>query len=348
MQKLKRFLKKIWTSFSLKFSLFRIWFMKNILVFLQVLLLICLVSVLTGAVKADTPVLGVLVYPIFAPLVDEISTIIEEKQISDVMSFLTVAISLLVSVSVFTIKMKSIALSDIKSKKLKLAMLKANLYFNANGKLVKKVEKATGQDLDGDGYIDDTGEPIQNENIFSGIKRAMGELVTIVSVKVNDDDEEVNQQRYKETLADANLEQSAEAVKEIDSIIMDGANQILKNKVEEKIYKSDLEDLSDIEQQEEEMDTVIKKSIFRRNSEVVGGWFKKKKRPIDLIEDEIKEIPLEMDVISKTNEEIIPAEVKKQPSDIIPKVSVPKKVVAVSAPKSKDPADAFLNSLRKK
>ena len=342
MQKLKRFLKKAWTSFSLKFSLFRIWFMKNILVFLQILIMVGLVSVLTGAVKESTPVLGIILYPLFAPLVDEITTIIEEKQINDVMSFLSVAISLIVSFTVFTIKMKSIALSDIKSKKLKLAMVKANLYFNTNGKLVKKVEKATGKDLDGDGFIDETGEPIQNETIFSGIKRAASELITIVSVKVDDDNDEVNQEQYNKAIADANLEASAEAVKEIDEIIVNGTNQILKKKVEEKIYKSELEEISE----EEQMDTVIKKSIFKRISEMVGKLFKKKEKEVEPGEEPESNIDVisTSDVAETPKKEVKKVKVVKQDTPMVKAPVVETKVVSE---KKKDATDLFLNSLRK-
>jgi len=60
------------------------------------------------------------------------------------MSLFAATISILISVSMFTVKARSIAQNDIKSDKLKIALIKAKLYFNADGKLVKRVEKLTG------------------------------------------------------------------------------------------------------------------------------------------------------------------------------------------------------------
>ena len=53
-------------------------------------------------------------------------------------------------------EIERVALSDIKNDNLKLALVNANMYFNEQGRLVKKIEKAANTDINGDGKIDTT------------------------------------------------------------------------------------------------------------------------------------------------------------------------------------------------
>ena len=139
---MKKFLKKAWANIRLRLSLLRIWFIKNIVLFLEVGLLICFICTFTGAITSETPVLGKIIVAIgFDSVAKEINDIIKEKQITNIMTFFTTALSVLITIGIFALKAKSIAQTDIKNDKLKIALLKANLYFNYDGKLVKKVKK---------------------------------------------------------------------------------------------------------------------------------------------------------------------------------------------------------------
>lgn len=257
-----------WRNFKIRFSLFRIWFMKNLLVFLNIFLVVLLVLILTGVVNKDTPLLGSTVYVLFAPLADEINRIIAEKEINDVMTFLSVLISVFISVGMFSLKAKSIAQSDIKNKKLKLALVSAGLYFNKEGKLVKKVEKATGTDLDGDGKADE-GEPEVSRGFFRGIFHAIKEFFVIMSVKV-DEDKSV-EENVKEIVEENNMEAAAEATEEVQEIVEDGVTEMIAAAVVGATEGQSVEE-SVIELTKEDVDEekVQKVSIFKR----ILNWFK--------------------------------------------------------------------------
>ena len=102
------------------------------------------------------------------------------------MDFFAIAISILTSVGLFTMKAKRIAQSDIKSDKLKIALIKANMYFNKDGRLVKKTEK-NGWNGSGDGVIEgEEGEAKVPTNIFSGIGGAIKEFKTIITADLSE------------------------------------------------------------------------------------------------------------------------------------------------------------------
>lgn len=175
-------------AFKLRMSLLRIWALKNIAIFLEVLIFILVILILTGVVSGETPVLGIL------PGVEELSTAIhsflEGLDLNpDFWTRLAAAIlSVAVSTITFTAGLKRIALKDIKSAKLKRALIQAGLYFNKDGKLVKRIEEATKIDIDGDSKIGDTGESIDSidqEAFIPGVKRAVEELGTIMTVKID-------------------------------------------------------------------------------------------------------------------------------------------------------------------
>lgn len=221
-------LKKFWKNLKLRLSLLRIWFMKNILLFLRVAVVVCLICIFTGVITADTPVLGTIIYPIFAPLADEINAIIAEKEIDGLMTFFSVAISVLFTLSMFFLKAKNIAQSDIKNPKLKYALVQANMYFNEDGKLVKKVEKATGQDIDFDGKIDEKEvvDKSNNKGFFKSIVSAVQEFNTIMKADlstVEDEDDE----DYDFLLKTAELADAEEATKEIDELIKGGTTNAI-------------------------------------------------------------------------------------------------------------------------
>ena len=130
------------------------------------------------------------------------------------------------SVGMFMVKAKNIALSDIKNDNLKKALINANLYFNEKGHLVKKLEKATNTDIDGDGKVDDkdVGEAKANVGFFSGNKNAVQELVAIATEKLDDKDEAKNKENYDSIINENNMTDAAEVMKDLEK-----ANEIKKS-----------------------------------------------------------------------------------------------------------------------
>lgn len=244
-----------WENVKLKASLFRIWFMKNILVFLQVIGLIILILLLTGVLPTGLPIIGV----IFDELVFEIRNIINYDNHTGILHFFAVGLSTLLTIGIFTVKARSIAISDIKNPKLKLALIKANLYFNQNGKLTKKVEKITNTDINGDGKVDES-EPTINTGFFKGIKNCVSEFVTIMKADM-ESDEKTNTEVYNETLKDANLVDAAEGIVEMSNIVEEGTLTYSEDKLEAEADKRKEEiDQEDIPDEEKE----VKKNIVSR------------------------------------------------------------------------------------
>lgn len=230
-------LKRLWKTVQLRMSLLRIWFMKNIMLFIRIACVVCLVCIFTGVITAETPILGSIIYPIFAPLADEINTVIAEKEIDGLMTFFSVAISVLFTVSMFAIKARSIAQSDIKNPKLKYAMVQANLYFNENGKLVKKIEKATGEDINMDGKIDENDIVTEGSRVgfFKGMVSAFQEFNTIMKADFNGNEEDDNDEEvYEKILEEADLKKTAEATEEIREHIKDSTDIMVLDKLENR------------------------------------------------------------------------------------------------------------------
>lgn len=293
-----------WSNFKLRLALFRIWFMKNILVWLQIFGIICIVCMLTGNLTESTPILGKIIYPIFKPLVDEIVYIINEKEISGVMDFFGITISLLTSVGLFVMKVKNIAQEDIKSKKLKIALINANLYFNEDGKLVKKVEKMTKTDIDGDGKADNEGTV--NTGLIGGLVSAVKEFTVIASADLSSPDEDENQKAYDKAVEDAGLVGVDEAYQDLKQTVKTGTtNKVIDEMVEESNKRIDETKDSDMTNVEK----VKRIGLFAKLKERLM----KKKKPINKEEDaEIIENNIEKDAEEKTT-------IKKEltPQDII-------------------------------
>lgn len=329
MAKLKRF----WKTLQLRMSLLRIWFMKNILLFIRIACVICLVCIFTGVITAETPILGTIIYPIFAPLADEINAVIAEKEIDGLMTFFSVAISVLFSVSMFAIKARSIAQSDIKNPKLKYAMVQANLYFNENGKLVKKIEKATGEDINGDGKIDENDAVTESSKVgfFKGIVSAFQEFNTIMKADFNGNDKDDNdEEEYARVIEEAKLKNAEEATNEIEDIVKTGSEVLVIDKLNEKADSEITEVLTNDEISNEEKTQKI--GMFTKLKEWLASRKKaklEKKDDAEILEDN-------MDVDSEIDEEEKKVEEKKTVS------------AEVEEPKTEKEqrADDFLEKLR--
>lgn len=200
-----------WESIKLRASLFRIWFMKNLTVFLKILVLVLIILIATGCISSSS-LLGKLfgIGALSEAIRDALTG--ESENVGDIiLNIIAVVLSVLVSLGTMTVNLKRIGLSDIKSKNVKMALVRANMYFNTDGQLVKRVEKGSQTDLDGDGKVGDIDEDtIPKEGFFTGIIRSIQELWTIMTVKVEDDSE------VKKVLKDNNMVNSAQAVLNID------------------------------------------------------------------------------------------------------------------------------------
>lgn len=326
--------KTSWSNFKLRAQLLRIWFMKNILVWIQIFLIICVVLILTGNITANTPILGLLVYPLFKPLIDEISEMVATKNIDNLMDFFAVSISLLTSIGVALIKVRNIAQSDIKSDSLKIALVKAHLYFNSDGKLVKKTEAMVGYDLDGDGLIDGkTPEP--TKGLFSGIITAVDELKVIAAADFSGTDEE-DIHNYNKALQEARLKDNAEAVKVIDETIKGGMLEATKDIFNKEIDKKITENINNKEKTIKEKISIDAALLSLKK--IVGKIFKKKETSKGSDDAEVITNNIEIDAEVKEEKKEEP----KSILDMVNKTSTPK---IIEPKKVKIPADDISNYL---
>jgi hypothetical protein len=180
---------KLFKSLALKTALLRIWFMKNLTLFLKLGMYIVIILILTGRIDASTPVLG----GIFGDLSQNIRDIINSDYDSNTLINLgTVIMTFLVTLGTLSNNLKRIGLNDIKSNELKKALVTAGLYFNREGKLVKRVEELARIDITGDGKLGDSGvsiDDIPEEKFIDGLKRAGDEFKTIMTLEIEEDHE---------------------------------------------------------------------------------------------------------------------------------------------------------------
>jgi hypothetical protein len=226
--KSKKF-KKFLSDTRLRVTLLRIWFVKNLIVFLRVFLFVSVILVIMGKITPETPVLGIL----FGPLSVEISNVLNQNyDNSTAINIITVVFSLLITIGVFSAKLKSITLSDIKSIKTKRALVAANLYFNSNGRLAKKIEEVAKIDLTGDGMIGDTdisAYDIEHEPLFSGVKRSFGELKVIMSASIETEPE------VQEIIQTAGLKEAQQLDTEIRDTMIESVGDLAVKEASDKI-----------------------------------------------------------------------------------------------------------------
>lgn len=136
------------------------------------------------------------------------------------MDLFAAIISITTSISIFLIKARSIAQDDIRDDSLKRALISANLYFNSNGNLVKKVEKITGTDLNGDGKISDDETIIteKKQGPIKGIFSAIKELFVICTTDFTGD-AEADDKKVNEVLEETNMKTAAEGLEELSDSI---------------------------------------------------------------------------------------------------------------------------------
>jgi hypothetical protein len=100
------------------------------------------------------------------------------------LSVVTLVSSAIVVVGTVSSHAKRITLKDIKNPALKRSLVRAGLYFNKDGKLVKRLEEAAKIDIDGDNKIGDVDiEELPKETLFQGLRRSGEEFATIITFK---------------------------------------------------------------------------------------------------------------------------------------------------------------------
>jgi hypothetical protein len=217
-------------AFKLRVSLLRIWFMKNLVVFFELAFFAGLILILTGQIDQNTPILGLIFGDLSVAINDALSQNTQTGEFWVDLS--TSIITILVSAGILSTNLKRIAISDIKSKSLKKTLVQAGMYFNQDGKLVKRIEEAARMDLNGDGMIGDTGVSINSlprEGFLPGIKRAGEELNTILTMKI----ETTGDAEKIETKAE--LTETKKAVELVDVAAKEEANKVVAAKIAESI-----------------------------------------------------------------------------------------------------------------
>jgi len=200
-------------AFKLRMVLLKIWAIKNVTVFLEIFMYILVIMVLTGQIGKDTPI-----FVWFG--LDQLSSSMNDVLIQDfnignmLLNIVTLISSAIVVIGTVSSQAKRIALKDIKNPALKRSLVRAGLYFNKDGKLVKRIEEATKIDIDGDNKIGDKDiEEFPHENIFEGIKRTGQEFFTIVSFKP-EKIEDINK-----LVEENNMVETAVALQEAEAIL---------------------------------------------------------------------------------------------------------------------------------
>ena len=194
---------------QLKAALLWIWFIKNIKVFIWAIFIILVALTCMGVIKPDTPLLGT----IFGSISEAFQGLIQDLDGDyTVWTVIESIISLGFIVGLAATNFDRIALRDIKSKKIKVLLIKAGLYFDKNGKLTKRAEAIANIDIDGDGKADEQKIVTdKDETLFKQIKHSDEQLKTIINIDLSEIDEDGNSnvsnlEKVQETEKESNKE----------------------------------------------------------------------------------------------------------------------------------------------
>lgn len=277
----------------LKSSLLGIWILKNIKVLIVIALLAYLVLILTGNATGGI---------IFGPVSQIIKDVTSSTTAGDwIMNILALLVTVSSCAGIFLKKTRHIALKDIKSKKLKLAILAGGFYFNTEGKLTKRVENSLRFDVNEDGKINSCEEEKKEpENIVDQTVSAVTELFDIVTTKVESQETvpEIKETEIKEDLEETSNENLDETIESVVS-------ETLENRLP-KLPKETIRFTSKF--------LIGIKNMLRK-------IFKRKKKEIIAAEDPNKELLPEHDepLFEKTEiEDTIPEIIIKEISEPIP------------------------------
>lgn len=210
--------KHFWEATKVRLQLLKIWFVKNISVFVKVIIVVGFILILCGIIDNTIPVIG--------EISEEFEKIASADSWKIIVNSLAAISSILFSVYMFVRKTRRIAIEDIKSKKLKIALIKANLYFDENGRLRKK-PKTNKVDIEEENNVGITNiDNLPKENLIDGVVRATSELGLILTTNINTEKDE------DKILQDAQLNEATEQVK------AEQVEAVKKAKKEKKEHKS--------------------------------------------------------------------------------------------------------------
>ena len=310
--KKKSSFKKFFEVFKIRMQLLRLWFLKNLSVIIKTALVVILILVMVNVID------GKDFLPLFGMKQSDVESI-DWNTFDGIKNVIASLLSAGFSVYVFLRKTKSLAIEDIKSKELKIALIKARLYFNENGKLCKRLEESAQIDLDGDDKIGDTPiTQVEDENLVTGIPRAIGELTTILTTKIDVDADEdtvveeaqldealpveeessIEEKLYSEEVGAPDTEEETKAEgdltleEKLDELQVEGLikeNKIEEKKKEKKRRKSFFGEIL----------RALKLSRYR--TELDDGYddaLKKKKKPVEKKEEEkVEEVKDTVEVV---------------------------------------------------
>jgi hypothetical protein len=162
--------------------LFRIWVVKNLATFIKLVAFLLILTIIAVIVFG-------LEYPPITLILKECGILPDDTEgtVEQVVAIFGLIVSVSAGTGLISRSLKRLALTDIKSTSLKMALVKSGMYFNADGRLVKRIEEATQIDIDRDGKVGDSGvliEDLPAEGILPGLKRAGQELNTIFTTKI--------------------------------------------------------------------------------------------------------------------------------------------------------------------
>ncbi len=215
-------------SFKLRSSLLRVWGLKNLGVFLNLFFVIGIILVFTGQINETTPVVGWIFGDVSIAFREALTQGFSNPDSGDVfVNGVTAGLTFLVTIGMLSTNVKRIALTDIKSKALKRTLVQAGMYFNQDGKLVRRLEEAAKIDLNGDNKIGDTGisiDDLPREGFFPGLKRAGEELSTIMTMKIE------GEHHAEEIKQKASLVETEKAIAPVRNAAIDGAAGTVSDK----------------------------------------------------------------------------------------------------------------------
>ena len=171
-------MKKFMQILYIKFTILRISLFKNLTIITSIFLIVISSLIISGAITEDTPLIGWL----FGGLSEVFNDMWNNIQCKGVVSAMAPVISILGSVLVVVTKLKSIGLTDVKSKKVKISIARCGLVLNNRGFLVKR-DKIKSAEVS-------VTEPV---NVITDALNTIGEIGTILTAKVDTEssDEEI-------------------------------------------------------------------------------------------------------------------------------------------------------------
>ena len=167
-------------AFRLRMRLLRIWVVKNLATFIKLVAFLLILTIIAAIVFEHKPITEFLIDHEILPKGNR-------GTVEQIVAIVGLIVSVSAGTGLISRSLKRLALTDIKSTSLKMALIKSGMYFNADGRLVKRIEEATQTDIDRDGKVGDSGvliEDLPAEGILPGLKRAGQELNTIFTTKI--------------------------------------------------------------------------------------------------------------------------------------------------------------------